>query len=331
MAGKLRGWILDTIWKFKVNDGTDRTIFDENGYLYQRDEKITASAAQTNGITYNSGTKASGLLNVSGVVADTQTVTIGEDVYEVEQVNTDTEKLTTSALDISQTNIPIATGHGVEAGDVILVDASEFMYVTAAATLELTVIRGWGLAAKTHVDAREVFKGAGYTAERIPVPMNKTTLTAESFINHFVSVHAKAKALGMLDEDHLTALKQSAALLAIIADAEGDDDTATTETGGNMDWGAATLLNGSDAGPRRMMTWEHTVTAQDVTNTAVYIYVEDEPVFMIADVRKVDHETRAWNGGLEYEAGPPQRIKLDNGGNSNLTDTDVIRLIAYFD
>lgn len=48
MAGKLRGWILDTIWKFKVNDGTDRTVFDEAGYLYQRDTKITATGAELN-------------------------------------------------------------------------------------------------------------------------------------------------------------------------------------------------------------------------------------------------------------------------------------------
>ena len=46
--GIIRGWILDTIWKFKVNDGTDRTVFDEAGYLYQRDTKITASAAKLN-------------------------------------------------------------------------------------------------------------------------------------------------------------------------------------------------------------------------------------------------------------------------------------------
>lgn len=51
MASKLRGWILDTIWKFKVNDGTDRTIFDEAGYLYQRNTKITASATNLNAVT----------------------------------------------------------------------------------------------------------------------------------------------------------------------------------------------------------------------------------------------------------------------------------------
>lgn len=46
--GTIRGWILDTIYKFKVNDGTTRTVFDESGYLYQRDVKITASGADLN-------------------------------------------------------------------------------------------------------------------------------------------------------------------------------------------------------------------------------------------------------------------------------------------
>lgn len=59
--GSIRGWIQDTIYKFKVNDGTIRTVFDEAGYLYQRDTQITASAAALNGATAalaNTGTKA---------------------------------------------------------------------------------------------------------------------------------------------------------------------------------------------------------------------------------------------------------------------------------
>lgn len=51
MAGKIRGWILDTIWKFKVSDGTVRTVFDEQGYLYQRDTKLTASASEINSLS----------------------------------------------------------------------------------------------------------------------------------------------------------------------------------------------------------------------------------------------------------------------------------------
>jgi hypothetical protein len=59
--GFLRGWILDTIYKFKVNDGTERTVFDENGYLYQRNVKLTASGADmnaTSAMVLNQGVKA---------------------------------------------------------------------------------------------------------------------------------------------------------------------------------------------------------------------------------------------------------------------------------
>lgn len=69
MAGKIRGWILDTIWKFKVSDGTVRTVFDEQGYLYQRNAKITASAAEINAI---SGIGATGIavLTSAGTAAN---------------------------------------------------------------------------------------------------------------------------------------------------------------------------------------------------------------------------------------------------------------------
>jgi hypothetical protein len=43
--GFIRGWIGG---KYKVNDGVDRTVFDEAGYLYQRDTKVTATGAQLN-------------------------------------------------------------------------------------------------------------------------------------------------------------------------------------------------------------------------------------------------------------------------------------------
>lgn len=58
MAGKIRGWILDTIWKFKVSDGTERTVFDEAGYLYQRNTKLTATATALNAITAGVATNA---------------------------------------------------------------------------------------------------------------------------------------------------------------------------------------------------------------------------------------------------------------------------------
>jgi hypothetical protein len=46
--GKLKGWIIDTIGKMQVDDGTTRTVFDEQGYLYQRNTKLTASGADLN-------------------------------------------------------------------------------------------------------------------------------------------------------------------------------------------------------------------------------------------------------------------------------------------
>ncbi len=351
MSKTIKGWVPNPTSgknEYQVYNASNevKTIFDEDAAVYQGGTKVTASAAELNrlvgtdftptminNIAYNRGTQAFNILNQSGVVVDTETITIGAgdtaDVFEVEQVNTDTTKTTTSALTAVQTNIPIQTGHGVEAGDVILIGTTEFCLVTAAAALELTVIRGWGLTAATHETGAAVFKGAGYTATRIPVPMQKTTLTAEAFINHFVSVHARAKALGTLKASSvLTASKQSAALMALIADDAGASTLATTETFTNGAFRSATLTGGSAAGAAYLVTWEHTVTAQDATNTTIHLYTPAKPRAIMVQVRQSTGVPRTWNGAVSWVNTAPRHIKLDNTGATNWADTDVITVVA---
>lgn len=287
------------------------------------------------GVVYNAGAQACNLLNVSGVVIDTETITIGAttaaDVFEVEQCNTDTTKTTTAALNTTQKTIPIETGHGVVAGNIILIGTTEFCKVVYAAATSLTVIRGWGLGPAAHAKSAAVYKGAGYTAGNIPVPMQKTTLTAEAFINHWIAVHALAKARGELKASaDLTLNKLTAALVLAVMDAPGASALATTETFTNAAWRAATMASGNDPDPTRLMYIEHVCTAQDVTNTKIYLPVPSAPkailgvqLFLATGIEKAQ-----WNGVLAYVAGPPKQITLDNAGNADWADTDVIKVLV---
>jgi len=287
------------------------------------------------GAVYNAGAQACNVLNVSGVVIDTETITIGAsaaaDVFEVEQCNTDTTKTTTAALNTTQKTIPIEFGHGVVAGDIILIGTTEFCKVLVAAATQLTVVRGWGLGPAAHTTGAAVYKGAGYTAGNIPVPMQKTTLTAEAFIDHWIAVHALAKARGELKASaDLTLYKLSAALVMAIMDEPGASDLATTETFTNAAWRAATMASGNDPDQTRLMYIEHVCTAQDVTNTKIYLPVPAAPkailsvqVFLTTGIEKAQ-----WNGVIAYVAGPPKQITLDNAGNADWADTDVIKILV---
>lgn len=52
--GIIRGWLKKgSIFQYLVNDGTDRAVFDEAGFLYQRGVKIDTSAATLNALTAN--------------------------------------------------------------------------------------------------------------------------------------------------------------------------------------------------------------------------------------------------------------------------------------
>lgn len=286
------------------------------------------------GIVYNEGAQASNLLNVSGIVVAEEILTIGAgddaDIFEVNVVNTDTTKTTTTALNTTQTRIPVEADHGVEVGDVILIDTTEFCMVVAAAALELTVIRGWGLVPAAHDTGATVFKGAAYTAGHIPVPLNKTTVTAESFINHFVYLHSLLKLRGMLKASAaVTLYKLTAALVLAVVDTPGVSTLATTEGFTNAAWRAATMASGSAAGIQKLVTINHTVTAQDVTNAKIYLPISAEPKFVFVTVYLATGIAKAmWNGVVAYVAGPPKQITLDNAGDADWADTDIIKVIA---
>lgn len=49
-TNKLRGWAYDKangVWKFMVNDGTERSVFDEGGNLYHKGIKMTPTQSQS--------------------------------------------------------------------------------------------------------------------------------------------------------------------------------------------------------------------------------------------------------------------------------------------
>jgi hypothetical protein len=78
---KLVGWVRssDTLDKFKVADTTptERTVFDSDGYLYQRDTKLTATGAEVNKLaSVTAGTVSASKAVVVGTDKNIDTLTL---------------------------------------------------------------------------------------------------------------------------------------------------------------------------------------------------------------------------------------------------------------
>ncbi|MCK5642321.1 MAG: hypothetical protein KAJ19_16055, partial [Gammaproteobacteria bacterium] len=136
----------------------------------------------------DAGEPADNVLRVDANVISAETVTIGDDVYEVEIVNTDTTDDTqggdfnnvTDTLTVVDfvTNYPNTT---VAVGLLLRIE-TEIIKISAVNGNDVTFTRGVsGTTNAAHADANDVFEGDGVVAGNIPVGL-VATLTPLAFI-----------------------------------------------------------------------------------------------------------------------------------------------------
>ena len=285
---------------------------------------------------YAEGNKAYQTLRLAANVADTETFTIGDDVYEIEQVNTDTNKNVAdedaAAIDAVSNPVQITMeddAHGVEAGNLIRI-GDEIMKVTLVEDEVITAIRGWsGTTIGTHVKNSDVYKGGGYTATNIPVGIGATLTPAVAS----VAIPATINDEGTED---FTAIKLSDNIVLLTANTVGARTTATTETFGqaNNVWLGDTVVGGAAAGPRRMAAYVHEATAEEATLGKIYFPVEWEPSAAVVQVTATSTDrVKAWDGAWSFETGAtnaqPWRVEIDNGGSSDWAAGDTIYALFF--
>ena len=283
-------------------------------------------------------TRAYQTLVVSGVVADAQTITIGDDVYEIDQVNTDTTKSTANnagAALAADGGIQVIemedSAHGLSAGDLIRI-GTEVMFVIDEEGEFLTVIRGWGTEPDSHARDADVFESAaGYTATRIPVPIVGAATGADDFCDVFpatyISAVTYAEETGIdVVETHLDILRLSASMVLALAKVPGSDNTDTLENGTNLDWNGDTMVGGSSGGFKSIHRVTHTVTANEADGI-INIPMLFEPDVVIIEVWQsgapVAHDVE-WS----YVDTAPSHLVLDD--NTTLTAGDILSVVALY-
>jgi hypothetical protein len=279
------------------------------------------------------GNRAYNVLRLAGNVADTETITIGTQVFEIEQINTDTNKNTANvdASAMNATDNPVRfsmedADHGLALGNLIRVDNEIMRLVSVSGAVLMAARAKCGTVAATHVKNSDVYKGNGFTATRTPIGIGATVTAAVASL----AIPAVINELGTAG---YTATRVSDNIIFLVSDTVGVKTTATTETLGtaNNAWlCGATVKGGATAGPRKMQVFTRVVDAAEATLALVYVPLDWAPSAVIVQVKTVTTGLiKAWDGQWAYAAGPPKRLVIDNTGDVDWIAGDTITVLAF--
>lgn len=266
------------------------------------------------------GAKDYALLVMAGNVVDQETFTLGSDVYELHQINTDTTVNTAnSELDNTDTE-SVVTLTGVAVGAILLVE-SEFMQVTEVGTTYVKVSRGYaGSTIAAHADAEDIYKAAQAVGTgNIPVPLGATlTLTAASALIETAVNAVTGNALTV------TATELVAGTVAFTKDAATTSVAcAETLTNGTI---SAAFVGGVQPASRSASTFTRAATSADVTAGSIYIALPFTPSLVTAAVYAAAGTVKAWDGAVTIVG---DIAEIDNSGSTDFADTDIVVVSAY--
>lgn len=254
------------------------TLIDlTNAILYQNTSDVPNAPTwdKANAPLSDAGEPGDNMLRVAADVVSAETVTIGDDVYEVEIVNTDTtdntqgsdfdnvtDELTVADFVTNYPNTTVAVG-------LLLRIQTEILLMTAVDGNDVTFARGVsGTTTATHADAEDVYEGDGVVGDNIAVGM-VATLTPVVFIAALVddinsrgSVNITAQVAGVTNSLYIfTSVSPGDGVPFGFAGV-----IATTETLGGVDnvWSTAVVTGGRAAGTRQASFQIHEITAAEV-------------------------------------------------------------------
>jgi hypothetical protein len=304
-------------------------------------DRIPAVAGVTAGFVRAGGRQARNILRLASNVADTETVVIGADTYEIETVATAIGAgATASGGQLNNTIDPVGvtiTAHGLAVGDPVACQ-SEIMTVLAVVDANTVVLaRGrFGTTIATHADGQTINKGNGITAGRIPVGFIATFTPAVAGPALAAAINNAKTADGQRPTGKVSTIFPLFQAVSLASGAEvlvsrlsgAVDATACSETlaGANNAWDNAAMHDGVAVGDARSYFAALTPSAQEVTLGNIRIPLPFTPSYIAVDVRIASTGvSKAWNGGFLFAAGV---LTIDNTGTTDWAATDVVYVTA---
>lgn len=265
---------------------------------------------------------AMNVLRLAADVVNGQQIVIGNDTFEIDIINTDSDAATAAALTTTDTFLTI-TAHGRAVGNLIRID-NEIMRVDRVVDANtLVVARGaCGTTVATHDAAIDIyFSDAAPAAPIIPIGL-VTTLTPTAAAPVIVDT------INEMNTGGVFAYSVSVNEIVVQTKVGGVPRllpcTETLAGAGNA-WTAAAMYKVATPGARAVALVQRVAVAQDVTLDHVLFNFSFTPTAVMVNVRTTAGVAKTWEGAVTISGG---RVTVTNGGASDWAATDVITVLA---
>jgi hypothetical protein len=275
------------------------------------------------------GAREQNILELPDVVAHEDSLTIGDDVYEVEIVNTDSTDDTADGDFNNVTNPLTLTGGAAKysgvtftPGLLIRVENEIMRVVTGGANPVLSRAQS-GTTVATHANGQNIMIGDGRDLEASILVGLVTTLTPAAYI---------AALLADLEEHGTEAVSAeeigTAAGVRFFADEVGAEELAVAEDfteAGNV-WASETFYGGRAAGIKRLVVDKRAPSACEIAFAEMVFAYTFEPVVLavLVYVTATPGIAKAWDGTVDVVE---NKVILTDGGSENLEETDTVVLV----
>jgi len=293
------------------------------------------------------GKLATAVLRISGNCAVTDTVTIGTDVFELDDITAASGDAAANGSWNNVTDpvtIPMAVGDyaaigvgGVDplqVGDLVYL-GTEYMRVTTIDGNNVTFSRGrCGSTAAAHIDTTGIFIATTPHVANITIGSQAGggAVTPANFTPALVGTILDDDGTAGQANDVSVASLAAGATMLLVADAVGAVVLATTETGGNLDWDDANMRYGEAATVRQTYTAAVIPDSEEVTANTIYLPIPFDPTFVqVFVVTTATGALVAWNGDtiINVAAGVmPAYIELNNDGATNFSANETMYVLA---
>lgn len=287
------------------------------------------------------GVNAFGLLRLASNVADLETISIGNDVYEVETCATATGATTGAAGAFNNTNNPLdaecSAAHTLADGDVVAIENEILKVIKVISVTRAIFARGRaGTTIAAHGNAIAINKGNGITAGRIPVGFIATFTPAvagpafAAEINNALAGGVRCRDKVPVNFPVINAISLAAgAELLVFSVSPEVRVTALAETlaGANNAWHAAAMAGGAAPAALGIQRISRVPTAGEVAVGNMRFRFPFVPTF--AEVWVLITATgvaKGWVGGVLWSGNV---VTVDNTGATDWAATDTVIVVAY--
>lgn len=241
--------------------------------------KVFDLAGQRDQVGLRPGANAHNLMYVPANVVNGDTITIGDDTYEVDIINTDSSVNTNVALNgtdtISLVTTATAPATAISVGDVIKIESEFLLVLRKVSTTSYVCFRAYaGSAIASHLTNQDVIVSDSVpTGGHISIPL-VTTLTPAAFAISFAAVfnyetpaqETTTTRTQTEGEDFTAYSLGTKTAILIVANEPGVNVTATTEDfSASTDnvWANATMVGGLDPAIARSESVSRAVTSAE--------------------------------------------------------------------